>query len=123
MLPQTLLSILLTTVLSTTTIAMSLAPRDTIHASDMDRYNAVMSTVKGSQFLHLYLKDNQVKLDIYEDPSNALVSQNSFAPSENAPKYFEQEEKREEALQNEEAEAVNKDNSAANKDTGNGQAA
>lgn len=53
-----------------------------------------MSTLTDSQFLHLYLENNEVKLDVYEYPSNVIVSRNAFAPSENAHTYFEQESKR-----------------------------
>lgn len=94
MLPHIYLSFLLSVL--TIPFAMSLKPRDAIHPAEIERYDSFMSGIADSQYLHMYTEDNEIKLDVYEHPSNELVQQGSFSPSENATEYFLQESNRDE---------------------------
>ena len=75
---------------------MTLKPRDTIHADDMERYDTFMSQVQDDHFLDMYLEDSRrkVKVDLYQYPSNKIVASELFMPSPNAEQYFQQESKR-----------------------------
>ncbi|KAJ5769351.1 hypothetical protein N7520_003910 [Penicillium odoratum] len=44
--------------------------------------------------MDMYLKDSQVKIDVYEHPSNDLALSQSFTPSDTASQYFAQENDR-----------------------------
>ncbi|PNY27283.1 Uncharacterized protein TCAP_02792 [Tolypocladium capitatum] len=70
---------------------MALSPRDAIHTDDLDRYDTFMSTVRDSQFLDMHMHNGTVKIDVYEHPSNALASSDTFTPSAGAASFFEQE--------------------------------
>lgn len=70
---------------------MALSPRDAIHADDLEHYNEFMGSLSDSQFLDMYLENHQVKIDVYEHPSNHLTRSVHFKPSPNADKYFRQE--------------------------------
>ncbi|RBQ78712.1 hypothetical protein FVER14953_21430 [Fusarium verticillioides] len=49
-----------------------LTARDAIHADDLERYDEVMKTVAGNQILNFYLKNQVVKLDIHEYPTEQV---------------------------------------------------
>ncbi|KAJ3458853.1 hypothetical protein MRS44_012962 [Fusarium solani] len=70
---------------------MALSPRDAIHADDLEHYDEFMGGLSHTQFLDMYLENHQVKIDVYEHPSNHLTRSVHFKPSPNADKYFHQE--------------------------------
>ncbi|CAF3478601.1 unnamed protein product [Fusarium graminearum] len=78
---------------------MALSPQDAIHADDLERYQEFMNTVSDSQFLDMYMESADVKIDIYEYPSNDLVQSAYFKPSPKADQYFQQEKEQADALQ------------------------
>jgi hypothetical protein len=70
-----------------------LSPRDAIHVDDIERYDAFMKTLAGNQYLHTYPKNQVIKLDVYEHPSDELVLSGEFKLSAKADAYWEQEDK------------------------------
>ncbi|EWG55163.1 hypothetical protein FVEG_17465 [Fusarium verticillioides 7600] len=86
-----LYSIIVTlTIFSLAAMAL-LTARDAIHADDLERYDEVMKTVAGNQILNFYLKNQVVKLDIHEYPTEQIVESEVFKPSLDADAYFKQE--------------------------------
>ncbi|ENH70131.1 hypothetical protein RAB80_015030 [Fusarium oxysporum f. sp. vasinfectum] len=69
-----------------------LSPRDAIHIDDLERYDAFMKTMAGTQYLHLYPGNQVIKLDVYEYPSDELVKSGEFKRSAKADAYWEQED-------------------------------
>lgn len=99
MLSQTLLRTLIV-IMSVAACAMALSPRSAIHEDELDRYDAFLETLQDTHFMDMYLENDRVKIDVYEDPSNNLALSQSFTPSDTATQYFDQENQRaEEALQ------------------------
>lgn len=74
--------------------AMSLSPRSAVHEDELDRYDAFLSALQDTHFMDMYLENSQVKIDVYEHPSNNLALSESFAPSDTANQYFAQENER-----------------------------
>ncbi|QPC76096.1 hypothetical protein HYE68_006848 [Fusarium pseudograminearum] len=85
---------------------MALSPQDAIHADDLERYQEFMNTVSDSQFLDMYMESADVKIDIYEYPSNDHVQSAYFKPSPKADQYFQQEKEQADALQATEDEGL-----------------
>lgn len=99
MLSQTLLRALFIA-MSFAACAMALSPRSAIHEDELDRYDAFLSNLQDTHFMDMYLENSQVKIDVYDHPSNDLALSESFKPSDTANQYFDQEEQRaQEALQ------------------------
>lgn len=99
MLSQTLLYALFIA-MSFAACAMALSPQSAIHEDELDRYNTFLSNLQDTHFMDMYLKGDQIKIDVYEHPSNNLTLSESFKPSDTASQYFDQESRRaEEALQ------------------------
>ncbi|KAJ5198461.1 uncharacterized protein N7498_007578 [Penicillium cinerascens] len=79
--------------------AMGLRPRSAIHKDELDCYDAFLSNVQDTQFLHMYLENSQVKIDIYDYPSNDLALSQTFTPSDTANQYFDQQLQRAQEMQ------------------------
>ncbi|KAJ5929999.1 hypothetical protein N7466_005492 [Penicillium verhagenii] len=80
--------------MSITACAMALSPRSAIHEDDLDRYDDFLSLLQDTHFMDMYLENDQVKIDVYDHPSNDLALSQSFTPSDTASQYFEQENQR-----------------------------
>lgn len=74
--------------------AMSLSPRSAIHEDELDRYDSFLSALEDTHFMDMYLENGEVKIDVYEHPSNDLALSETFTPSDTASQYFAQENER-----------------------------
>lgn len=86
---MTRLTALIASVVFLATFVMALSPRSAIHANDLERYDAFMADVQSSQYLHMFPENGQVRVDVYEDPSDVLAASGLFGSSEHAEEYFE----------------------------------
>ncbi|KAJ5166662.1 uncharacterized protein N7482_005443 [Penicillium canariense] len=103
------------------TFIMALSPRDAIHLDELDRYDTFLSSLTDSQFLDMYLEDNQVKIDVYHHPSNEIARSESFTPSSSATQYFAQESTRANELETRSASEDTKDDAGIqSRDAGRG---